>query len=51
MLADPEATFRDDERRLDELCQRNGIAYRSASDGGQSMAFPAWRLAMFYAIP
>lgn len=49
-LADPRATFREDERNMIEQCRRDGIAYRPASDG-RPTAFPAWRLAMFYANP
>jgi hypothetical protein len=49
MLADPQATFREDERNMIEQCRRGGIniAYRN----GERAAFPAWRLAMFYANP
>jgi hypothetical protein len=49
MLADPQATFREDERKMIEQCRRDGIciAYRE----GERTAFPAWRLAMFYANP
>jgi hypothetical protein len=51
MLADPLATFREDERNMIEQCRRDGIAYRTASSDGGPDAFPAWRLAMFYANP
>ena len=51
MLADPRATFREDERNMIEQCRRDGIAYRTASSDGGPNAFPAWRLAMFYANP
>jgi hypothetical protein len=47
MLADPRATFGEDERNMIEQCRRDGIAYRE----GERAAFPAWRLAMFYANP
>ena len=50
-LADPQATFREDERDMIERCERDGIGYRPASDRGQPSAFPAWRLAVFYANP
>ena len=57
MLADQQATFREDERNMIEQCRRDGIAYRPASACSQSCAdgrlaaFPAWRLAMFYVSP
>jgi hypothetical protein len=51
MQANPQATFREDERSMIEQCRRDGIAYRAASSDGGPTAFPAWRLAMFYANP
>lgn len=49
-LANPSATFREDESSMIELCRSDGIAYRPASNG-RPAAFPAWRLALFYANP
>jgi len=45
MLSDPQATFREDERSMIDQCRRDGVAYHE----GERTAFPAWRLAMFYA--
>ncbi len=51
MLANPQAMFREDERSMIEQCRRDGLAYRTASSEGGPSAFPAWRLAVFYANP
>jgi hypothetical protein len=57
MLADPHATFREDERNMIEQCRRDGINIAStrcehlAYRDDERAAFPAWRLAMFYANP
>ncbi|UGX92925.1 hypothetical protein G6321_00046100 [Bradyrhizobium barranii subsp. barranii] len=40
-LADPQAAFGEDERKLMRLCEENTIPHRTASNG-RAAAFPAW---------
>jgi hypothetical protein len=45
-LTDPQATFREDEQKLIELCTTEGVAYRKTAHS--EAAFPAWLLGKFY---
>lgn len=51
MLADPQATFAEDEREMIQLCRDNSIEY-SPADTSRSAMFPAWLFLRAYpAIP
>jgi hypothetical protein len=55
MLADPEASFEEDERALLGLCRENGTNHRGPlgeprEGEGREAAFPAWLLLQFYPL-